>query len=186
MKNFHKYTEQEKQFCRENLQLFNCYEDFAKSFNNNFGLDISFERLRDLCNKRLKIGIGKSKTCFQKGQRTRSLPIGTIRKTPSGTYIKVADTLTHFSGYKQPDWIPLQKKIYQDAFGEIPKDKMVIFLDCDKTNFSLNNLYCIDRKISVQLAANGWYSENKDVTLAAIKLCELQQALKNKNYKDGD
>lgn len=184
MSNYHKYTEQEKQFCRENLKLFNCYEDFSKAFNEHFGLEISREKLKDLCTKRLKIGIGKSKTCFQKGHKKRSLPIGTISKTSYGTYIKVADTLTHFSGYKEPDWLPLQKKIYQDAFGTIPKGKMVIFLDCDKTNFSLDNLYCIDRKISAQLAKNRWYSKDKDVTLTAIKLCELQQALKIRTAKE--
>ena len=88
--------------------------------------------------------------------------------------------ITGFSGYKEPDWLPLQKKIYQDAFGTVPKGRMVIFLDCDKTNFSLDNLYCIDRKISAQLAKNHWFSTDRNITLAAIKYCELRQVLKEK------
>lgn len=182
----HTYSEEERQFCLDNIKKFDSYKSFAKAFNEHFNSDISEGKLRDLCCKRLKSGIGKSKTCFKNGSRTRALPVGTIRKTSYGTYIKVSDTLIGFSGYKEPDWLPLQKKIYQDAFGAVPKGGMVIFLDCDKTNFSLDNLYCIDRKISAQLAKNRWYSNDKELTLAAIKLCELQQALKNKEREEVD
>ena len=176
----HTFSEEERQFCLDNIKNFDSYSAFAKAFNKHFNSDISESKLKDLCCKRLKKGIGKSKTCFKNGSRTRALAVGTIRKTSYGTYIKVSDTLTGFSGYKEPDWLPLQKKIYQDAFGTVPKGRMVIFLDCDKTNFSLDNLYCIDRQISVQLAKKHWFSTDRNITLAAIKYCELRQVLKEK------
>lgn len=180
----HTYSEEERQFCLDNIKQFDSYKDFAKAFNEHFCSEISESQLSDLCCKRLKKGIGKSKTCFKDGSRARALPIGTTRKTSYGTYIKVSDTLTGVSGYKEPDWLPLQKKIYQDFYGTVPKDKMVIFLDCDRSNFAIENLYCIDRTISAELARNRWYSTDPNVTLAAIKYCVLLRALKDKEREE--
>lgn len=64
-----------------------------------------------------------------------------------------------------------------DHYGEVPDGKMVIFLDCNKENLDIGNLYCIDRKISAVLASNGWYSDNGELTLTAIKWCELFYAI---------
>lgn len=86
-------------------------------------------------------------------------------------------TQGHFTGYKEPWWKPLQKKLYEDAYGPVG-DKLVVFLDCNRENFNLNNLYAVDKKITTRLAKNGWWSTNPDITLAGIKLCELIEALK--------
>lgn len=182
----HTYSEKERRFCLDNIKRFDSYKDFAEAFNKYFGTEISESKLKDLCCKRLKKGIGKSKTCFKNGSRARALPIGTIRKASYGKYIKVSDTLTGVSGYKKPDWLPLQKKLYQDVYGAIPENKMVIFLDCDRSNFSIENLYCIDRCVSMELAKNRWYSTDRNITLAAIKYCELRQALKARSVKKSD
>lgn len=180
----HTFSEEERQFCLDNIKRFDSYKDFTKAFNKHFGSEVSESKLKDLCCKRLKKGIGQSKTCFKNGSRTRALPVGTIRKTSYGTYIKVSDTLTVFSGYKEPDWLPLQKKVYQDVYGAIPKNRMVIFLDCDHSNFAIENLYCIDRTISAELARNRWFSTNRNLILAAIKYCELLRVLKEKERED--
>jgi hypothetical protein len=78
----------------------------------------------------------------------------------------------------------LQKKIYQDAHGEIAPGKMVCFLDGNPHNFDLDNLYPIDRKISAVMSNNRWWTDSKEHTLTAIKWCELYYAIKN--VKDGD
>lgn len=84
------------------------------------------------------------------------------------------------SGYQEPYWLPLQKKIWIDHYGKVPKGKMVIFLDGDRNNFDIDNLYCIDRKISAVMASNNWYTSSREHTLTAIKWCELYYAMKTK------
>ena len=86
---------------------------------------------------------------------------------------------SHISGYAEPYWIPIQKKIWQDHYGEVPEGKMVIFLDGDRENLDIENLYCIDRRISAIMAANKWYTNSRDHTLTAIKWCELHYAMKD-------
>lgn len=175
----HRYSSEEKQFIRENLRKYDSYTDFCKVFNAHFGTNVTRSQLSDLCTKRLGFPIAKNKTKFQKGHRDKELHIGTIRKTQNGSaYIKVKNTLSHFSGYREPDWVPLQKKIWEDAYGTVPSGNMVCFLDCNRENYNLENLYCIDRKVSAILATNGWWSTNTDITLAGIKYAELLIALK--------
>ena len=175
----HRYNEEEKQFITENLRLYNSYLEFCKVFNQRFGTNITREQLSDLCSKRMKFRIEKNITQYKPGHRKKSLPIGTIRKTNNGcTYIKVSDTMTNFSGYKEPDWVPLQKQIWETHNGKVPKGKMVCFLDCNRENYDIENLCCIDRKTSAILAKNKWWSKEKNLTLAAIKYAELIQIMK--------
>lgn len=183
----HRYSSEEKQFIRENLRKYDSYTDFCKVFNAHFGTNVTRSQLSDLCTKRLGFPIAKNKTKFQKGHRDKELPIGTIRKTQNGSaYIKVKNTLSHFSGYREPDWLPLQKKIWMDEHGPVPDGCMICFLDCNQNNFSLNNLYCINRKISVRLSQNGWWSKDPDITLAGIKYAELLIELKKDRRPTND
>ena len=120
------------------------------------------------------------------GQKPKEqLPVGSIRKSQTGTYIKVRECpewgTGRRSGYKPPYWLPLQYKLYTDKHGELPHDKFVVFLDGDTNNFSLDNLYPIDRKISAVMSSNGWWSSEPKKTMAAIKWCELHYTIKEVN-----
>lgn len=175
----HRYTDEEKAYVMAHLREYETYRDFCAAFNARFACRVTPEQLRDLCVKRLKYPLGKNATRFKAGGRPRAIPIGSVRKGQNGaTYIKVSDTSTDITGYAPPDWIPLQKKIWEDAYGPVPDGKMVCFLDRDRENFDIANLYCIDRKISAILAANGWWSENRDITMAAVKYAELLMILR--------
>lgn len=178
-----RYTEEQKQWLLDNFHIFVGYRELTNAFNEKFSTDRTESSLHDLCLKRLglhsKYGIGGN-TKFKDGNMKKQEPIGAIRKSKNCTYIKVKDSyLAKSSGYSEPYWKPLQKKIYEDAYGEVPKGKMVIFLDTNKENFDLSNLYCIDRRISAILAKNKWYSANKELTLTAIKWAELMCAMKD-------
>lgn len=82
------------------------------------------------------------------------------------------------------NWVQKHRYIYEQQHGEIPNDHIIIFLDGNKTNFSINNLYCISRKIHAVMNKNRWFSENPDLTLTAIKWCELFYALKGNQYHE--
>lgn len=173
-----KWSKAENQFLINNISDANSFQELTDSLNNEFGTNRSIEQIRDKCNKQLRIKLGKNAGRYG-GRQKEQLPIGTIRKSANHcTYIKVLDSAQSYAtGYKEPWWKPLQKKIYEDAYGPVG-NKLVVFLDCNRENFNLSNLYAVDKRITTRLAQNGWWSTDPDITLAGIKLCELIEALK--------
>lgn len=181
----HHFTEEQEAWLRENYDDVGFYDELTEQFNLYFGTNRTVTQVREKCNKGLGLK-GKPGRSSYKYKDKRQLPVGTIRKTQTATYIKVSETPSkafgskiHTRGYQEPYWLPLQKKLYQDAYGPIESGKMVCFLDSNSDNFELDNLYCIDRRISAILSKNNWWSSDKDLTLAAIKWCELHYAVKN-------
>lgn len=174
------FTSEQEQWLRDNYHLVDCYGDLTLLFNLRFGTDRKKETIREKCNKRLGLKGMPNKTSYGNKDKEQ-LPIGTIRKSQVGTYIKVLNVPsgTNFTGYAEPYWLPLQKKIYQDAFGEIGPGKMICFLDRNNDNFDLSNLYCIDRRISAIMSKNKWWTDSREHTLTAIKWCELYYAIKD-------
>ena len=179
------FTEEQERWLFDNYNLSQSYRELTDRFNRNFGTYRTKESVREKCTKRLKLKGMKNPTSY--GIKTKEqLPIGTIRKSKTGTYIKVRDSLNgHFSGYKEPYWMPIQKKIYEDAYGKIPRGKMICFLDGNPENLHIENLYPVDRKISAIMSKNKWWTKSKEHTITAIKWCELYYALKDIE-KDGE
>lgn len=176
----HHYSQAEIEWVRENQDKMTRAK-LTEAFNEKFDASVTYQSISDLCVKRLGLHRTSNEGCY--GARNKEeLPIGTIRKSQTGTYIKVANIppQAHISGYKAPYWLPLQLKIYQDKYGEIEKGKMVCFLDGNTENFDIDNLYCIDRKISAVMSKNQWWTKDRNHTLTAIKWCELYYAL-NRN-----
>ena len=179
------FTKTEEYWLLINYKKFDAYKELTSAFNSEFGRNKKVDAIRDKCTKSLGLKGIKSKTTFKKGNIKKQLPIGTIRKSTNGsTYIKVMDSkYSYQSGYSEPYWLPIQKKIWIEHYGEVPDGKMIIFLDCNKNNLNIDNLYCIDRKISAVLATHGWYSSNSVITLTAIKWCELYYSIKTSGVK---
>ena len=174
-----RFTPEQEEWLRENYRMATSYDELTAAFNAFFGTHRNKGMIREKCTKQLGLKGMPNQTIYGRKPKEQ-LPIGTIRKVQTCTYIKVLEVppRTCFSGYDEPYWLPLQKKIYQDAYGEIQPGQMVCFLDHNPDNFELDNLYCIDRSISAIMAKNHWWTESKDHTLAAIKWCELYYALK--------
>lgn len=175
-----RYTKEQEMWLRSNVSKFDSFAKLTKEFNKSFDESRKVTSIQEKCNKGLKLKMNKNIGRYKEGNKKTQLPIGTIRKGGNGSvYIKVKDSyLSYQSGYEEPYWLPIQKKVWQDHYGDVPDGKMVIFLDGNRQNLDINNLYCIDRKISVVMAKNRWYTDNKDNTLTAIKWCELHYALK--------
>ena len=179
MGNKHHFTNEQEKWLRDNYYLVSTYQELTELFNEQFGTSRKKSQIQDKCTKRLRLSGMQNPTTYGKKPKEQ-LPIGTIRKSQTGTYIKVLEVppKQRISGYAEPYWLPLQKKIYQDANGEIAAEQMVCFLDGNTENFDIDNLYCIDRKISAIMSANRWWTNSREHTLAAVKWCELHYALK--------
>lgn len=179
MKAYRYYTKEEEEWLVDNYCKYETYDDLTMGLNKHFGNDRLTSSVREKCTKRLGLKGMKNPTSYKNGNIKDQCPIGTVRKMNNGcTYIKVKDsTHSYQSGYREPYWLPIQKKIWIDHYGEVLDGKMVIFLDGNRENLDISNLYCIDRRISAVLAVSGWYSEDGNITLTAIKWCELHYAL---------
>jgi hypothetical protein len=176
------YTDDQIKWLRENYNIVNSYADLTDRFNLYFGANRTRDQIREKCNKKLGL-TGLPNNTRYGAKEKEQLPVGSIRKSQTGTYIKVLEVppKSYFSGYAEPYWLPLQKKIYQDAYGKIGEGQMVCFLDGNAENFELDNLYCIDRKISAIMSRNRWWTDSKEHTLTAIRWCELWYVIKEIN-----
>ena len=169
---YNPYTQEQKNFLRENISKFGSYEELANAASAFFGFPRSRQAIQSKC-KEMGLKIGKNRGCFFKGSRTRAVPIGTVRKAQNGTYVKISDVGTGVTGYSYPDWVPLQKYIYEKAFGKLKDGEQVIFLDGNKNNYDLENLYPVDMKVKAYLARNRLYSHDPKITKSAIFLAKL-------------
>lgn len=180
------FTKQEDNWLVKNINNFTSYKELTITFNKIFNIRGECA-LSDRCSKQLKL---KKYNAGKYGTREKEeLPIGTERAINDGAiYVKVLNTGGNkkISGYQYPYWMPKQRKIYEDVYGKIADGQFVIFLDGDKDNYKIDNLYCIDRYVSVLMASNQWYTSVAENTLTAIKYCELIYYLKhNKLNREG-
>ena len=172
-----RYTKKQLKWIEKNVNNYINYKDMTDAFNLEFGESRTEQGISNTVTKRLKLNKNLNYGQFSNVLKKEELPLGTIRRTGNGvTYVKTkltGENRPKYSGYKEPYWMPLQKKIYVDEHGDIKDDEMIIFLDCNRYNFSLDNLCCIDRRISAILAKNKWYSENPEITKTGIMCAKI-------------
>lgn len=90
-------------------------------------------------------------------------------KADGYTYVKIRDDL--FGG---ENWRTKQSIVYEELHHtRILSGWHVCFLNGNKADFSKENLYLINYAVHMLMARNRWYTESREHTLAAIKLCEL-------------
>lgn len=106
-------------------------------------------------------------TRFQKGCKGSNYhkPIGSERKHGrAGILVKVAEPNV---------WQLKHRYIYEQHYGKIPSNKMVIFLDGDRNNYSIDNLKLVDKDTHLIAIRKELYSKDKDLTETGILLSEL-------------
>lgn len=166
----------------------------AKEFSDAFGINKSSS-----CIAKYLTRAGVHKPARKKGMRNNGsfkpgqpkmqgeLPIGTIRYNSDGApYIKVklcngentSGARSH--NYKEPWWKPLQKKIWEDTYGEVPEGYMVCSLSGKKGETDPNLLCLIDRRGSARMAKNGWWdADHPEIRRTAVAWCNMYYALKD-------
>lgn len=178
----HRYTEEQKNFLKENISNFT-YKELASAFNDRFGANVNHQSISDICLKRLKIKRDKPYVFFKGRKDFTSHPIGTEVFDGHYVWVKVNDEYIPdgtVKGSKQlnPNWVKKHILVYENRYGPIQDGGMVVFLDQNKKNCSIENLYLTTRKINFFMNKNGWYGKSRDLTLTAIKWCELFYAIK--------
>lgn len=205
MKKYRKYTPEAIEFIKENYETMRC-NDMVKILNEKYNLNISLRSLYNFKetngfitktpwnkgtkgltkgnsgsfkkghqpkNKGTK-GISKpNKTSFKKGNIPDNIrEVGSERITKDGYIeIKVAEPNV---------WKLKHRVVYEKYFGKIPKGKMVVFLDRNKQNLSIDNLECITKHENLIMNSRGYYSTNPEITKTGLNAIRLEISIKNR------
>lgn len=179
----HHYTEEQIQWVRENARGYT-KKQLLPLFKKRFGIDISYSSLDHLyCrNDILPENRGLRMIAGERNPFTQRSPIGSEMSSGGKIYVKVADLVTRSGDSQLKDggnWIEKKRYIYANHFGPIPDGYDIVCLDHNKENFDPDNLYAVSRKVNMIMSANQWWSEDPELTLAAVKWCELYYVVKN-------
>lgn len=151
--------------------------------------NLTIDELLPLVNKRFKENYTRSQlqkylirnkipykyTKPQNSHNMSILPIGTEYKRDDGMIlVKIGKN----------KWKYKQRLIYENYYGvELTEDEYIIFLDNDRTNFDINNLQCVSRRVSSILANQQLKSSSADITKLGIDVANLIIKTKNKEVE---
>ena len=193
----HIWSDEEKQYLAE-ITPGRGYKEIQSMMSCKFGFDYThhqikgaitrnklntgrtgrFEKGHATWNKGTK-GLTKANvTSFKKGQKSHNYkPVGSERITKDGyCEIKVSDT-----GRR---WRPKHVLIYEKHHGKVPKGSAVIFLDGDKRNFDIDNLYLVTRSQLAMLNKNSLIQKDAELTKTAINVVDLMKKISAIEKKD--
>lgn len=192
-RNRRKYTDEQIEWLKRNSGKYDTFKDCVDDFNNLFGTEHSYERLRSYCisNGWCKSGSKKDANrgqFKQGGTHQKECPIGTIKYQNNKPYIKVMmcngksraeskDNQHH--GLKEPFWKPLQKKIWEDHYGEVPKGFIVCSLNGNREDTDIRNIGIIDKRYTGVMGSHGWWTENSVITGDGVQWCNLYAVAKD-------
>ncbi|MDY6151939.1 MAG: HNH endonuclease signature motif containing protein [Terrisporobacter sp.] len=189
----HKWTDEEKEYLASIVKG-STYKEITRQMNDKFEYNFSEEQVKGMMyrnklttgtggyfkkgstpwNKGLKGYMGANKTSFKKGTiPPNQVPIGTESITKGG-YIKVK--------VGEPNkWKLKQRYIYEQHYGEIPKDCNVIFADKNIRNFDINNLVLVSKAEMLILNNNKLIFEDKELTKVGVNIAKVIDKTKKRS-----
>lgn len=155
-------------------------KNLKRKYNLNSGLTGRFEKGMVSHNKGKKI----SKEQYEKHLQhlkenpnyfkpNNSKPIGTevVKKDNNTIYVKLANN----------DWKAKHILIYEQHYGKVPDGYIVIFLDQNKRNFDINNLYLISRAELMLLNSNSLLTDDAKLNQIGINIIKLHNKIKERS-----
>ena len=128
--------------------------------------DTRFKKGMTPWNKGIKTGL-KPTNGFKKGfapWHTRELYSERLDKE-GYILIKIA---------KPNKWMRKHRWIYEQEYGAIPENSVIIFADGDKTNFSIENLICVSRKELRVLNKFGLIKNDAELTKTGLNVAKIR------------
>ena len=205
MATYNTYSIEQEEFLKANAPLMS-RKELTEQFNAKFGTDKSVRSIKSYCvarhynassNGRYKVGNVSWQTglkgeeykahfteeTFQQSiknmleaNKTKKIGDEIIKNGEPYIIVSVDYSLPHDKRRQ-----PKRRVVWEQLHGEIPKDHCIINLDGNPMNCDPSNLYCMPTRFRPLLAKNKWWFGNAELTLTAIKWCELHYALKERN-----
>lgn len=171
-------------------------------FLEKFSIELSESQIGNFKNK-YKIHSGTRGGCFKKGQ----VPMNKGKKMSPEIYEKVKHTMFHkghtpvnhrpvgserinVDGYTEikvaePNkWKLKQRLVYEEYYGvTLTSNDVIIFLDGNKQNLDINNLYKMTRAALVRYNQDRLYSDNLEQSKAAANVAILKSEIIKKKRR---
>lgn len=147
----------------------------------NSGLTGQYPKGNVPWNKGMKgLHIGGEATQFKKGQAPPNTK-------PAGYESIDQDGFVHFKPPGARKMTYKHRWVWEQAHGPIPAGHVLVFLDGDKTNCSLDKLILLPRGIHARMCQRHLYSDDPEKTKSGILLAKLlSKRYARKKYKQGD
>lgn len=170
-----KYTEEQGQFIRENVKDIK-YVDLKDMFNEKFGTNKTKSHIKGYCFRHgLSNGLTNESTRFEKGHTNYynpGNPIGTEVVSNNGQLlIKVRDD----GRYYRKNWKAKKVIVWEQHYGEKPKEMMVLSLDGNEMNFDISNLMLIETGENLWLHKTGYANAEPEVIVSALYYLRLKR-----------
>lgn len=208
MANYDAYLPEWEEFLKANAPLMS-RKELTESFNAKFGTNKSVSGIAQACNARgynasfdgrfkkgnrpwfegMSSEERKSHYTEESLRRATEASIKVTKKLKLGDEF-VWDGVPHIvvsveTGAPLKNRLyPKRRYVWEQLHGKIPNTHCIVCLDRNLMNCDPSNLCCIPKSFKALLSRNNWWSDNAELTLAAIKWCELHFAIKD--LKDGD
>ena len=151
--------------------------DLTELFNQTFDIDRSEQVIKVHCNRELGIR-------FRNDKSQEGMPIGSETIRGGFLWVKVSNTAKGANA----SWVNWRQKshiVWEQHYGSLPPDGYtIVFLDRNKQNCNIKNLYAVSGKVLREMSKKSWWNDSPELTLAAIKWCELHFALKEVGKRD--
>lgn len=175
---FHKsriFPEEVRRFMAENCQG-NRAREMVVLLKETFGKDWTEEQVARYYKKH---GI-------KSGVASRYMPIGSlVFRTGEWYYEKVAD-----GPNSNDNWRSKHVMVWEQSYGPVPKGHMVIFLNGNRRDYSLENLALCPKDVGLEVNSRGLRFTNPEATRAGMLIAELclkvrrMEKKENRNGRD--
>lgn len=165
------YTNEQDEWLKEHYPVLGA-EETSKQFNEIYGLNRSAHAIKEHCHS---LGAFLNSDALSRyRERTTNIlidcnhnkahDVGFVGR-PSNGYLQIKT---------QDGWQNYARFVWEQEKGKVPTGCQMLFLDGDKTNFSISNLACVptkymgvlNKKLNIQ-------SDNPELKKVAIEYCEL-------------
>lgn len=170
LKQSKRFTEEQDNWLIENAPKLSVAET-ARQFNMVFGANRTAEVLKVRCNRNLRIFHANKKYAL-------GFPVGSETVLNGYTWVKVADVPYQKDSFYK-NWKQKQRIVWEKHNGSLPDGWNVVFLNGDRSNCAIENLYAVDGRTRREMAKKKWWSTNPEITLTAIRWCELFHAIRH-------
>ena len=181
----HIYSQEEKEFIKE-IAYGHSWREIRDMFNEKFGLSVSEYSIKGMLTRN-KIRTGNTGK-FPKGHipHNKGTHIGGYEPTQFkkghipqnhknvGTEILRADGYVWIKVAEPNKWRQKHVVIWEEANGKVKEGNVVIFLDGNRGNISLDNLAEVSRKVALQINRLMIKKTDKELTKQMINVAKIQ------------
>ena len=151
------------------------YLEVAAEFNRIFGQTRTPGVIKVHCNRALHVG-------FKNQKYSNSFPIGTEVIRCGFVWVKVSNIHCEKSGKLTSSVVNWRQKshiVWEQHYGSAPPEGYtIVFLNRDTKDCRIENLYAVSPRVMREMSKKKWWSTDRELTLAAIRWCELFYAMK--------